>query len=239
MSKEYTLDTDSGDTSETVVTYNADETVATEKVTTVTKEENAADKTDTETISYTYDSFGNVISQQSTSVDSENTETVSALVYTYDKLDRNVEIAKATGETQQEYMYNPLGDVIYEKSDSSETRTIYDDYSRVVQEITQEDYKSDLDGLKNDTASDTYSDISAHGQIGRGASILQHVFLSPKNKSLFAQADTVQGYMWSNSSRNGLIYVKGSVTRLLEAQRDTYEYLNEFIRLIGGKNKLK
>ena len=82
-------------------------------------------------------------------------------------------------------------------------------------------------------------DISAHGQIGRGASIPQHIFLSPKNKSLFAQADTVQGYMWSNSSRNGLIYVKGSVTRLLEAQRDTYEYLNEFIRLIGGKHKLK
>ena len=161
MSKEYTLDTDSGDTSETVVTYNTDETVATEKVTTVTKEENAADKTDTEIISYIYDSFGNVISQQSTAVDSENTETVSALVYTYDKLDRNVEIAKATGETQQEYMYNPLGDVIYEKSNSSETRTIYDDYSRVVQEITQEDYKSNLDGLKNDTASDTYSDASA------------------------------------------------------------------------------
>lgn len=45
--------------------------------------------------------------------------------------------------------------------------------------------------------------------------------------------------MWSNSSRNGLIYVKGSVTRILEAQRDTYEYLNEFIRLIGGKHKLK
>lgn len=28
---EYTLDSDSGDTSETVVTYNADETIATEK----------------------------------------------------------------------------------------------------------------------------------------------------------------------------------------------------------------
>lgn len=68
-------------------------------------------------------------------------------------------------------------------TDSSETRTIYDDYSRVVQEITQEDYKSDLDGLKNDTASDTYLDISAHGQIGRGATIPQHIFYLPKIKA--------------------------------------------------------
>lgn len=170
---------------------------------------------------------GNLVSITTTTINNDEQAEIPEEIVTYTL---TKEYENSTLKMSKEYTLD---------SDSSETRTIYDDYSRVVQEITQEDYKSDLDGLKNDTASDTYLDISAHGQIGRGATIPQHIFLSPKNKSLFKQADTVQGYMWSNSSRNGLIYVKGSVTRILEAQRDTYEYLNEFIRLIGGKHKLK
>ena len=82
-------------------------------------------------------------------------------------------------------------------------------------------------------------DISAHGQIGRGKSIPQHIVLSRSNKNLFNHADTVQGYVWKNSSRNGLKPSRGSVARLLEAQRDTYNYLNGFISAIGGKSKLK
>lgn len=82
-------------------------------------------------------------------------------------------------------------------------------------------------------------DISAHGQIGRGAEIPQHIFPEPKNKSFLKQADTVQGYIWTNSSRNGLKNAKGNISRLLEAQRDTYTYLEDFIKAIGGKKKLK
>ena len=81
-------------------------------------------------------------------------------------------------------------------------------------------------------------DISAHGQIGKGADIPQHIFLSSDNISIFKQADKIQGYVWRNSSRNGLKQSKGSIARLLEAQRDTYNYLNRFIKAIGGKSKL-
>ena len=44
-------------------------------------------------------------------------------------------------------MYNPVNNVIYQKTDEGVTRTIYDDYSRVVQEITSEDYSADDDSI--------------------------------------------------------------------------------------------
>ncbi len=78
-------------------------------------------------------------------------------------------------------------------------------------------------------------DVSAHGQIGAGAWIPQHIYLDSRNKTLFTSADSVQGFVWSNGKRNGLIYLKGSVVRLMEAQRDTYDYLNRFLRAIGKK----
>lgn len=158
---EYTFDSENGDTTTTVTTYNTDETIASTSVTTVTKTESAEEFTDTETSSYTYDSFGNVAVYQTISHDSDDTETVGSSVYTYDLLDRNTEVSTPSGEIQQEYIYDPLGNVIYEKASDSETRTIYDDYSRVVQKITDEDYDPDLDGLKSVNPADSYSDASA------------------------------------------------------------------------------
>ncbi len=82
-------------------------------------------------------------------------------------------------------------------------------------------------------------DISAHGQIGRGNKIPQHIAVSSSHKNWLSHADTVKGYVWQNSSRNGLKSKKGDLTRLFEAQRDTYNYLEKFISSIGGYSKIK
>ena len=161
LSTEYTLNNETGDTLTTVTEYNPDESVKKTKTTSVTKVMDSDDLTDVETSFYTYDNFGNTVTYQSTSVDSDDKETVSSIVYSYDELNRNIEKSSVDGETSENYIYDPLGNVIYENLNNNETRTIYDDYSRIVQEIPSEDYNPDLDGLKSDTLADTYSDSSA------------------------------------------------------------------------------
>ncbi len=161
--EEFTLDSETGDTSTTITQYNTDRSISSTQTTSVTKSESedSADLTSVDSTAYTYDEFGNTICSQSVSTDADGVETVSVLHYEFDALDRNIKISDNEGRIKEQYIYDPLSNVIYENIEGSESRTIYDDYARAVQEISSEDYKAELDGLKNTDAADSYADTSA------------------------------------------------------------------------------
>ena len=76
-------------------------------------------------------------------------------------------------------------------------------------------------------------DIEAHGQIGAGAPIPQHI-KSPKNSNYnWEKADTPIGYNWKNKNKYTLVYKKNSTTRLSATEKRTTEYLKKFIKKVG------
>ncbi|MCM1115458.1 MAG: DNRLRE domain-containing protein [Clostridium sp.] len=142
-------------TTKTVITYLEDEKVQSSEVTTT-----KGGKTSVVKSAYTYDSFGNLATEQTVSTDEENQTSISSVSYTYDSLNRNILLEDKTDETiAAEYKYSPVGNVIYQRDNDSVTRTIYDDYSRVVQEIGSEDYKESEDSISDYT--DSYADTQA------------------------------------------------------------------------------
>lgn len=68
-------------------------------------------------------------------------------------------------------------------------------------------------------------DMCAHGQIGRGNSIPQHI-----TSESIRHADEMINYVWTNNStRNSLRKSPGDLSRLFETQRLTYTFLKAFL----------
>ncbi len=160
ISKEVTADADGSSREEIVTTYNNDLTVASSVITTTITEDSTS-ATTIERSAYTYDAFGNVITSQTSSTDKDNTETVSVSNYQYDLLGRNTVITDGEGKVNEEYTYDPLGNVIYQNVNDSRSRSVYNAYSRLIQQIDDEDYKLSSDGLNAEVKTDSYSDLSA------------------------------------------------------------------------------
>ncbi|MBR2100794.1 MAG: hypothetical protein IJ927_05720 [Eubacterium sp.] len=81
-------------------------------------------------------------------------------------------------------------------------------------------------------------DIEAHGQIGRGLSIPQHIISGPGNPNNKNIADNIN-YIWANNETTLLTEdVKLTRQRLIATQTVTIDYLNEFVKYIGGKNNI-
>ncbi len=78
-------------------------------------------------------------------------------------------------------------------------------------------------------------DIEAHGQIGKGKDLPQHIVSDIKSKKY--KADKIN-YDWINSKRISLVK-SSEKKRLFATRRATYSYLERFIKGIGGKYKLK
>ena len=145
--------------STTVTTYDIQSNIVAEAAT-----ENG--KT-TET-AYTYDVWGNVLTSVTTLTENSLPAPVSSTAFVYDALNRCVKetVSEPNSDPVVTYKaYNPLDDVIYEKTGSDVARTLYDKYGRTVQEIEPLDYSASADGLSlsGDTLSgnDTYSDSSS------------------------------------------------------------------------------
>lgn len=120
------------------------------------------------TTTYTYDSWGNAPSVVSTVTENGVTTPVSGTVYEYDDLNRCIKETVIVPNADDEvtlYGYNPLDDVIYEKYDNEISRTLYDQYGRVVQEIESQDYTAADDGITLNTqgylvGNDSYSNTN-------------------------------------------------------------------------------
>lgn len=145
-------------TSTTVITYNTMSSIISEAVT-----ENG--KT-TET-AHTYDIWGNVLTSVTTLTENGVPAPVSSTSYVYDALNRCIKVTLSEPNSDPvvtHKAYNPLGDVIFEKSGNDVTRTLYDKYGRAIQEIEPIDYSASADGIaiSENTVSgdDTYSDSS-------------------------------------------------------------------------------
>ena len=143
-------------TSTTVITYNTMSSIVSEAVS-----ENG--KT-TET-AYTYDVWGNVLTSVTTVTENGVPAPVSSTAFVYDALNRCIKetVSEPNSDPVVTHRaYNPLGDVIFEKSGNDVTRTIYDKYGRAIQEIEPIDYSASADGIaiSENTVSgdDTYSD---------------------------------------------------------------------------------
>ncbi len=111
-----------------------------------------------ETVTYTYDSYGNTLKVTTTKADGDET-TVSVTDSTYDSLG-NV-LTSTSGEEKSSYVYDAAGRTLLADDNGKCTRTIYDSLGRTVQEISPEDYDASKDGLKAETPSNTYADATA------------------------------------------------------------------------------
>ncbi len=113
------------------------------------------DSKENETVSYTYDEYGNEIKSETTSVKDEET-TVTTVINTYDKLGNMLFSQK--GDEKSAYVYDAAGRTLLANENGKYTRTLYDNLGRVVQEISPEDYDASKDGLPE---SNSYSDSKA------------------------------------------------------------------------------
>lgn len=131
-----------------------------------------SDKEKVTTAIYTYDSYGNTLTEKVAVVkDANASETATS--YTYDLLGRTLTAENEDGKTT--YTYNAAGNTIKEANDKETTRTIYDAYGRVIQSITTDDYDSTNDGLPS---ADTYADAKAG-----------HTYLYASNGSLTSETN--------------------------------------------------
>ena len=80
-------------------------------------------------------------------------------------------------------------------------------------------------------------DIFAHGQIGRGLLIPQHITLGIGNPNSKNVADNIN-YEWCNTARTKLRKNSVEKPRLIETREHTKKYLERFISYIGGKDKI-
>lgn len=108
-----------------------------------------------ESSSYVYDSVGNVTQETVTTVEN-STPTTTVTNYTYDSLGNL--LTSQTGNENASYTYDAAGRTLLANEGGDCTRTLYDSQGRVVQEIGPEDYDSSLDGLPT---ANTYSDSNA------------------------------------------------------------------------------
>lgn len=145
---------------EQTITYSNQEPV---KTVTVQTDAGAAKQISKVTKECTYDAFGNVIKEVTTTEGSE--DSVQTVQYEYDALNRRTQYSDETTETTDIYdaADNTLKETVItldKQSNSSKTevnRTIYDKFGRVIQDIT-EGYDTAKDSLSN--ASDSYTDSS-------------------------------------------------------------------------------
>ena len=108
-----------------------------------------------ESSAYVYDSVGNVTQETVTTVEN-GTPTTTVTNYTYDDLGNL--LTSQTGNENASYTYDAAGRTLLSNEGGDCTRTLYDSLGRVVQEIGPEDYDSTLDGLPS---ANTYSDLTA------------------------------------------------------------------------------
>lgn len=111
-----------------------------------------------ETVSYTYDIYGNAI-KTSTVTQNNDGSKLGTVDCTYDILGNL--LTSVSGDETSSYVYDKAGRTLLADEKGDCTRTIYDNLGRTVQEISPEDYDSSKDGLKSETPSNTYSDSSA------------------------------------------------------------------------------
>ena len=116
------------------------------------------DSKNQETVSYTYDIYGNAI-KTSTVTQNNDGSKLGTVDCTYDILDNL--LTSVSGDETSSYVYDKAGRTLLADEKGDCTRTIYDNLGRTVQEISPEDYDSSKDGLKSETPSNTYSDSSA------------------------------------------------------------------------------
>ena len=142
------------------IQYNDDNTVKSITTESSVYDENNMASTEKETTSFLYDEFGNIQRRQGV-IEKDNETEVSINNYEYDELNRNIKVTDNSGTTEQEFIYDPVDNTIYQNINQNVSRTIYDEYSRTVRRITNEDYNEEYDGLKKDSKQDYYSDDSA------------------------------------------------------------------------------
>lgn len=74
-------------------------------------------------------------------------------------------------------------------------------------------------------------DKEAHGQIGRGKPVPQHIVSYTAGDNI-KHADDVTGWEWTNSSRNALKKVSGSKKRYNAAVSVTRKYLSKYAKIL-------
>lgn len=104
---------------------------------------------------YEHDDQGNVLKVTSSIVINDITETY-VTSYTYDDMGNILTTDSSNGNSIN--IYDAAGRKLLENADGNCTRTIYDEYGRIIQEITAEDYDVSKDGLPD---ANTYSDSAA------------------------------------------------------------------------------
>ncbi len=154
---ETVTETGNGNSTTTVTTYDTNSRVVSENI-------------DGNTTSYEYDVWGNVETETNTKLENGIDVPVSSTAYVYDDLNRCIkETLSVPNETDAItlYAYNPLGEIIYEKSGNEVIRTLYDKYGRVIQKIESQDYSASDDGLSvNSNNVVIGTDSYANGNVG-------------------------------------------------------------------------
>ena len=144
--------------STTIITYDIEGKTVSESYSTDGK---------TTVTSYTYDNWGNVLTQTNTKVENGVSVPISGTAYVYDDLNRCIKETLSVPNENDKitlYAYNPLGNIIYERTGSEVTRTLYDKYGRVIQGIEPQDYSASDDGIQLDndvlSGNDSYSNTN-------------------------------------------------------------------------------
>lgn len=104
---------------------------------------------------YDYDSIGNVTKTTYEITENDKTD-IDVVIKTYDKMSNL--LTESDAENDYSYILDEAGKVLLSNENNKYTRTLYDEYGRIVQEITTEDYNCDFDGLPE---INTYSDDNA------------------------------------------------------------------------------
>ena len=155
---ETVTETQNGNTTVSAVEYDSRERITTESYT-----ENGK----TTATTYEYDVWGNTHTETVDVTGNNATPSHSSITYEYDALNRCTKETLSVPNENNEvtlYAYNPLDDVIYEKVGTEVTRTLYDKYGRIVQEVEPQDYNANDDGIRLNnqvlTGIDSYSNTN-------------------------------------------------------------------------------
>ena len=98
------------------------------------------------TVFYDYDNYGNNIKTTTKTVENDKVS-LSINENVYDVLNRIV--SSKNEENEIIYTYDAAGRTLLVNTDGSFRRTVYDNYGRVVQEISDSEYNPELDNLPN------------------------------------------------------------------------------------------
>ncbi|MFR5875703.1 MAG: RHS repeat domain-containing protein [Eubacterium sp.] len=176
LTKSVTTDYAENTTTVTTTDYTngkADHEKIVETAAETNSETNETETTVTETTTaYTYDIFGNVTASSSISkTNDEDEESLSSMSYAYDELGRCTKSEDLCNNAVISYCYDSTGNTVLEKETGTESteyaRNVYDCYGRLIQEISNENYNAEKDGISFDeqgnvsAMNDTYSDADA------------------------------------------------------------------------------